>query len=377
MRRCFVIFVLTVAFCSLCVLYYVTPRTVSNLAIYTFTDDADRKTILYWNTFFNEEDFYLGMGYVARDCPIYNNCFATHNRFLRSVEDFDAIVFHGINGELSTKDLPDRRRPSQKYVFVALESPVNRYIGPEFDGYFNVTATYHFDSDIVWTYANIVDRDNESLVAVPSAKEYFEWKVDESMSAENEGDEDRIIKGKKDLAIWYRSNCNTRGRREAYVAELEKHMPVASYGSCSSANPGCRRDQDCFKSEVEPRYFFYLSFENSLCEDYITEKFFNALNHSVVPVVYGGANYSRFAPPNSYINALDFDSPQELAKYLILLSKDVRAYKKYFHWKRHYRIISPKQRVICDLCQLKIQSSSFTVSTSFSQHFERFRIIET
>ena len=29
---------------------------------------------------------------------------------------------------------------------------------------------------------------------------------------------------------------------------------------------------------------FYLSFENSICEDYATEKFFNALKSDIVPV---------------------------------------------------------------------------------------------
>ena len=34
-------------------------------------------------------------------------------------------------------------------------------------------------------------------------------------------------------------------------------------------------------------YKFLLAFENSNCVDYITEKFFNALANSVVPIVMG------------------------------------------------------------------------------------------
>ena len=34
-------------------------------------------------------------------------------------------------------------------------------------------------------------------------------------------------------------------------------------------------------------YKFVLAFENSNCVDYITEKFFKALTHSVVPIVMG------------------------------------------------------------------------------------------
>lgn len=59
---------------------------------------------------------------------------------------------------------------------------------------------------------------------------------------------------------------------------------------------------------LERDYKFYLSFENSICRDYVTEKFYNALLFKTVPIVYGGANYSAVAPKGSYINVRDFPS---------------------------------------------------------------------
>ena len=53
---------------------------------------------------------------------------------------------------------------------------------------------------------------------------------------------------------------------------------------------------------------FYLAFENSLCRDYITEKFWKVLSYNVVPVVLNGVNMTRVAPPHSYIDIKDFDS---------------------------------------------------------------------
>ena len=54
---------------------------------------------------------------------------------------------------------------------------------------------------------------------------------------------------------------------------------------------------------------------NSYCEDYITEKFYrNLYAAEVVPIVFGGGDYARDAPPNSFINVDDFDSVQSLAK---------------------------------------------------------------
>lgn len=73
--------------------------------------------------------------------------------------------------------------------------------------------------------------------------------------------------------------------------------------------------------------------------------------YNVVPVVYGGANYSRFAPPNSYVNALDFESPKELAAYLKYLSEDLRRYQSFLQWKKYYRVGSGTKRTVCALCE--------------------------
>ena len=55
---------------------------------------------------------------------------------------------------------------------------------------------------------------------------------------------------------------------------------------------------------LESNYKFYISFENSLCSDYVTEKFFNILKYNIIPITLNGVDMSEIAPPNSYI---DFD----------------------------------------------------------------------
>lgn len=68
--------------------------------------------------------------------------------------------------------------------------------------------------------------------------------------------------------------------------------------------------------------------------------------------MYGGADYSQFAPPKSYINALDYGGPKDLAKYLIELSRNTTEYKKYFDWKKRYSIVNSNRRAVCDLCKV-------------------------
>ena len=84
---------------------------------------------------------------------------------------------------------------------------------------------------------------------------------------------------------------------------------------------------------LEKKYKFYLAFENSICIDYVTEKLWKVLPYDVIPVVLGGANYTKYLPKKSYIDVNDFQSPEELGKYLLKLDKNDDLYNEYFKWK--------------------------------------------
>jgi len=73
------------------------------------------------------------------------------------------------------------------------------------------------------------------------------------------------------------SNCNPSNNRRTYTAELEKHISVHVYGNCGkhqcpSSLAKITPDGGLCGEWVADRYKFYLSFENSNCKDYITEK---------------------------------------------------------------------------------------------------------
>ena len=59
---------------------------------------------------------------------------------------------------------------------------------------------------------------------------------------------------------------------------------------------------------------FYLSLENSLCQDYVTEKFWKILPLNVIPVVLNGADMQNVAPYHSYIDVADFNTFKGIIK---------------------------------------------------------------
>ena len=62
-----------------------------------------------------------------------------------------------------------------------------------------------------------------------------------------------------------------------------------------------------------------------------------SLKYGAVPVVVGApkADYTKVAPPNSFIHVGDFDTFTDLANYLKRVDKDDRMYRKYHEWRNH------------------------------------------
>ena len=107
---------------------------------------------------------------------------------------------------------------------------------------------------------------------------------------------------------------------------------------------------ECYR-QAESKYKFYLSFENAMCRDYATEKFFTIYSLNMIPVVLGGANYSAIAPPHSYIDASDFPDPKSLAHYLKLVDSDDAKFNEYFWWKDFYKRSFHHHQALCDVCE--------------------------
>ena len=102
---------------------------------------------------------------------------------------------------------------------------------------------------------------------------------------------------------------------------------------------------------IDQKYFFYLGFEDALCTDYITEKFFHYYNRNVVVVVCGGADYDRLLP--NVIDASKCSSAADLSKYLQDVAVSKELYTRYLRNKDRYMVNRWPSYVasFCNICE--------------------------
>lgn len=295
------------------------------------TKIRDIKYILYWTKMFNSPTFFFPKtgSELFEGCE-YNNCYATDNKTLVPIEDFAALLFYcPVSGYVKNETLPTRRSPHQRYIFSSLETPV-RFSGPlltqyVYNNFYNWTMTYRFDSDIVRRHGYVEQKETEYKLP---PKEYFT--------------------NKTGTVAWVVSNCKkVTNRRQQLAKKLSKYVKLDIYGKCGDR----KCPEDCFDM-IEKNYKFYLSFENSHCKDYTTEKLYKILQRNLIPIVYGSGDYEKISPPNSVINVEDFDNIKELAYFINYLNDNLDDYLEYFEWKKHYEVKTTSKVAVCKLCEM-------------------------
>lgn len=305
------------------------------------------KTILLWNTCFSSIDCYFGLGkktFYDHNCPV-QDCEIIIDREELPINQYDAIVFHGPEYNPKFKDdYPSLRSGNQRYVYLTQESPRNYHIQGNLDRYFNWTMTYRLDSDIQAYYFNVLNNSNHFIAPTKNPQ----WVIPDLKSEKIENFFS-IYESKSKPIAWFVSNCRTSNQREIFVKTLQKYIQVDIYGSCGPYKCPRGRENECFEM-LKNDYYFYLSFENSNCKDYVTEKVINAINNDAIPIVFGGSNYTKFLPPHSYIDASKI-SPEQLALLIIKIQNDKILYSEYFWWKKYYKFINTVPN-FCQLCQL-------------------------
>ena len=228
-----------------------------------------KKLILMWTTFFNRPvNYKFGIdegGY----CPV-KNCEITYDK--SRLNEADVVLTHMREQGMSINKLPKTRPEFQRWAFFLYESPANCPDYSQYNNFYNWTFTYRETSDFPWYYpptTGMVWQANDSF------NESFDY-----------------LKGKTNEAAAVISNCHDKSGRLKYIEKMREYISVDIYGKCGTECP-TRLDNETVmsnsycKERIFNNYKFYLAFENSLCTDYITEKFYQTLKQNIIPVVMG------------------------------------------------------------------------------------------
>jgi len=290
--------------------------------------------ILYYSTMWGQELCVPGPGLAGVE-------FTTDRRRHASAH---AVIFHIPQLKYGRWMFLPKKLPGQLWVAWSMESEENHPLlrHPRFMKRFDLTMTYRRTADIPVSYLP----NDKSLVR--GLRQPLPPKISEPL-----------------VAAFVSSSCN-RSRRQEYMRELTRCLPIASYGSFLRNRTLADDQGRASKLETIARYKFTLAFENSCCEDYVTEKFYDPLLAGSVPIYLGAPNVEQFAPgEHSFINTANFPAPKHLAEYLRALDGDDAAYQAYFVWKeKPYRAefqnllafsrVTTAER-LCEMIQAKLK----------------------
>ncbi|KAJ7335314.1 hypothetical protein JRQ81_013255 [Phrynocephalus forsythii] len=278
--------------------------------------DKDEYPILLWWSPLTGERGRLGQ------CG-QNTCFFTINRTYQRDPMTQAFLFYGTDFSVDVLPLP--RQGHHDWALFHEESPKNNYklFQEPAITLFNHTATFSRHSHLPLTTQYL-----ESIEALTSLKYVLSLQEKNTL--------------RKTLAplVYVQSDCDPPSDRDSYIKELMAYIEVDSYGACLHNRdlPEPLRDPASMDSDVFykvlAQYKFVLAFENAVCDDYITEKFWRPLKLGVVPVYYGSPSIEDWLPSNkSAILITGFSHPKDLARYIKVLDTDDKEYEAYLEWK--------------------------------------------
>ncbi|XP_057311220.1 4-galactosyl-N-acetylglucosaminide 3-alpha-L-fucosyltransferase FUT6-like [Hydractinia symbiolongicarpus] len=240
------------------------------------------------------------------------------DRFLES----DIVIFHGRNMPClrTLRKLHKQRKPNQLWAYFIMENPTYHTKLKSFEKYFNMWISYRLTSDVYVPYRRHFRLNSAS--AIP--------KLNYALN-------------KTRQVAWLVSSCGKL--REELAHKLIKYgIKIEVVGKCAKHfkfQLQCNK-HDC-KEELKS-FKFYFAAENTLCDDYVTEKYWRkGFDYNAIPIVFGGANYSnpKLVIPGSFIDAMSFNSVKDLAEYIKEVDNDDDKFNSYFEWKKYWGFEHP------------------------------------
>lgn len=209
-----------------------------------------------------------------------------------------------------------------------------------FRSLFDIRIDYHQDTDIICPYYPNVSRD------VMSKK--------------------LGVSEKKNNVCMVISNFINHNRHLEYIEELMEYIDIDSYGTLYN-NMNTEHADRGSVFNIYLRYKFVIVFEDSVYNDFVTEKFYDPLLAGAVPVYFDAPNINKFMHnQNSFVNVRDYESPKKLAQHLIQCLNDDNEYMKYHKWRDNPFSIEFEEKVkvyqsgifshLCDVLDEKIKS---------------------
>lgn len=289
----------------------------------------EERLILVWTPMFLKWIWVDSLRDITRGCA--SRCAITTDR--SRIQEVDAVLFHMFDLWFWL-GMPRYRHPSQVWIIWCGEPPTRMW--RDYRGYeytFNWTMHYRRDSTIESPFA----------MAVPLPPEERREKEDSFNRYISE-----IIKEKVNNVAITNSDCYDEVQRYRLVDTLRQHVPVDFYGNCG--NLSCPRGLEC-NAKIRS-YKFTIQFENSYCNDYITEKYWQALAYFTVPIVNWKPPQQRYPViQHSYINVFDFPDLKSAAEYIKMVANNDTLYKGYFKWRTKYKLTDVSFLApICYLC---------------------------
>ncbi|KAG0145535.1 hypothetical protein CROQUDRAFT_658454 [Cronartium quercuum f. sp. fusiforme G11] len=234
--------------------------------------------------------------------------------------------------------LPPLKGIKQKNVIFSLENavyyPVLRDARQSIrkkEGILDYEMTYRLSSDVPIPYAyGFIDLRSPALP-------YSERKQDKLIAA-------------------FISNCKPLNDRNEVLSKMMKLLPgqIDSFGHCErnadasqalaelSKKPGSNINvtqlNDWARKETIIRHYkFTIAFENADEEDYVTEKYYQALSVGSIPLHLGQpgqGGFDKFLPaPNAAINVRDYKTIEDLVNEIKNISTDEERFNKMLSWK--------------------------------------------
>ena len=312
-----------------------TSQYLTNFGVSNWRPEKVKK-ILLWTPYFDTAE---RVNKSLQSCSnALGRCEMTNNK--SELQSSSAVLFHAddlwgmwFTSRDSKSWRPQYRDPRQVWVMMTLEATTHMWgwFPPNF---FNWTFSYRRDSTILHTYGLEMEKSQEEL---HNSTTEFQNKR-----------KFNYFGNKTKMAAIHVSNCADYGRRYKIIRELSKYIEVDEFGHCSG-NIVCNSTVSFDKCmEIFKPYKFYLAFENAICRDYITEKFWLAQTVKwQIPVISASKHTIERLPPKSYLNVFDFPSIKDLADEMIRIGNNATLFNGFFDWKDYYK---PLPNPFCTLC---------------------------